>query len=130
MSVPTPSSSESIAAARRELHELTILSSAMLRLATRVQSRCDALRHTLGDDAPITDDDVDRLAPRPAAVAPPPIAAASDGFDDGDDDPAALMAISLAGEGMSREQIGDYLRQSFGMQETDALLDRVLPEER
>jgi hypothetical protein len=127
MSVPTPSSSESIAAARRELHELTILSSAMLRLATRVQSRCDALRHTLGDVAPITDGDVDRLAPRPAVDG---VRAAQPGHahSQDDDDPAALMAMSLAGEGMSRAQIGDYLRQSFGIQETDELLDRVLPD--
>jgi hypothetical protein len=126
MSVPIPSSSESIAAARRELHELTILSGAMLRLATRVQSRCDALRHTLGDVAPITDGDLDRLAPRPTeafAIAP-----AGSGHEQDDDDPAALMAMSLAGEGMTRAQIGDYLRQSFGVHETDALLDRVLPD--
>ena len=126
MSVPTPSSSESIAAARRELHELTILSSAMLRLATRVQTRCDALRHTLGDVAPITDDEVDRHAPPVAVgeVAPVAVAVAADGEED---DPAALMAMSLAGEGLSRAQIADYLQQSFGMGETSDLLDRVLP---
>ncbi len=113
-----------VTAARRELHELTILSSALLRLATKVQARCDALRHTLGDVAPIGEDEVDRHAPRQPAVEPSAGDASSD-----DDDPAALLAMSLAGEGLSRDQIADYLRRSFGMQQTDELLDRVLGDE-
>lgn len=113
-----------VTAARRELHELTILSSALLRLATKVQARCDALRHTLGDVAPIGDGEVDRYAPRHAA----PAAAGADPDTD-DDDPAALLAMSLASEGLSRDQIADYLRRSFGMQQTDELLDRVLGDE-
>lgn len=126
-----------VVAARRELHELTVLSSALLRLATKVQSRCDALRHTLGDVAPLDDAEVDRHAPR--GVALPGSGAAEPGHAEGDgaagsesgdeQDPAALLAMSLAGEGMSREQIAEYLAESFGMGETDALLDRVLPEE-
>ena len=112
-----------VTAARRELHELTILSSALLRLATKVQSRCDALRHTLGDVAPIGEDEVDRHAPRQAGAAP-----GADASTD-DDDPAALLAMSLASEGLSRDQIADYLRRSFGMQQTDELLDRVLGDE-
>ena len=110
-----------VTAARRELHELTILSSALLRLATKVQSRCDALRHTLGDVSPIGEDEVDRHAPRHGLDAAPGAEAGA-----GDDDPAALLAMSLAGEGLSRDQIAEYLRRSFGMQETDELLDRVL----
>ncbi|HEX8101264.1 MAG TPA: hypothetical protein VF533_01495 [Solirubrobacteraceae bacterium] len=119
-----------IVAARRELHELAVLSSALLRLATKVQSRCDELRKTLGEVAPIDEREVDQYAPRQidadgASVAPPGGAEAQSE----EDDPAALLAMSLAGEGMSRDQISDYLRQSFGMQDTDALLDRVLPEQ-
>ena len=112
-----------VTAARRELHELTILSSALLRLATRVQSRCDALRHTLGDVGPIAEAEVDRHAPRPGVSDAE--AHAGPRRED-DDDPAALLAMSLAGEGMSRAQIADYLRQSFGMQAPEPLLDRVL----
>ena len=119
-----------VLAARRELHELTILAGALLRLATRVQRRCDALRHTLGDPGPVEEAELDRYAPRdPAAVnaAAPGRDAGGTGTSQGD--PAELLAMSLAGEGLSREQIGEYLRQSFGMEQTDALLDRVLREE-
>lgn len=121
-----------IVAARRELHELTVLSSALLRLATKVQSRCDDLRRTLGDVAPLDDAEVDRHAPRrpDGAGAGPAAAPSASGHHDDEDDPAALLAMSLAGEGMSREQISDYLRRSFGMQDTDALLDRVLPDQQ
>ncbi len=117
-----------IVAARRELHELAVLSSALLRLATKVQGRCDELRRTLGDIAPVDDAEIDRHAPRRAdgAVGAPALA----GTDPDEDDPAALLAMSLAGEGMSRAEIGEYLRRSFGMQDTDALLDRVLPDQQ
>lgn len=117
---------DSILAARRELHELTVLSSALLRLATKVQSRCDALRHTLGDLEPIGEDEVDSLAPR-GVVAPVGAGDAPQGDDH--DDPAALLALSLAGEGMSREQISAYLQESFQMDDTRELLDRVLPHQ-
>ena len=118
-----------VVAARRELHELTVLSSALLRLATKVQARCDALRHTLGDIGPLDDAEVDRHAPRGVdAPEPAPVADGEADADAGDDqDPAALLAMSLADEGMSREQIAEYLQESFGMQETDVLLDQVLP---
>ncbi len=116
-----------ILAARRELHELTVLSSALLRLATKVQSRCDDLRHTLGDVTPIDDGEVDVHAPREHDVPVAP--GLPSGVQADEDDPAALLAMSLASEGMSRAEIGDYLRRSFGMQDTDALLDRVLPEQ-
>ena len=118
---------EPILAARRELHELTVLSSALLRLATKVQSRCDELRRTLGDVAPVGEEEVDVHAPRPQEIAAADGGAS--GQHDEEDDPAALLAMSLASEGMSRAEIGDYLRRSFGMQDTDALLDRVLPEQ-
>lgn len=113
-----------VTSARRELHELTILSSALLRLATKVQARCDALRHTLGDVGPIGEDEVDRHAPRHAE---PEVAAGETSSDD--EDPAALLAMSLAGEGLSRDQIAEYLRRSFGIEQTDELLDRVLGDE-
>jgi len=136
MSAERPQPDDPVLAARRELHELTVLASALLRLATKVHARCDALRYTLGDVGPVADEEVDRFAPRGAALAaaPRPASGAAaepgavgNGTDEGD--PAVLLAMSLAGEGMSREQIGDYLRQSFGMEDTDDLLDRVLPEE-
>jgi len=123
-----------VVAARWELHELTVLSSALLRLATKVQVRCDALRYTLGDVGPLDDAEVDRHAPPvgapdgPGAVAAAPGAGEDAGEAGGDQDPAALLAMSLADEGMSRDQIADYLEESFGMGETDALLDQVLPE--
>jgi hypothetical protein len=118
-------STDPVVAARRELHELTVLASALLRLATKVQSRLDELRHTLGDTQALDDAEIDRHAPRRLEVTAESALAEAQSEED---DPAALLAMSLAGEGMSREQIGDYLRQSFGMQETDALLDRVLPD--
>jgi len=117
-----------VVAARRELHELTVLSSALLRLATKVQTRCETLRHTLGDVEPLSDAEVDRHAP-PVAGSPTAEWPEAGGSPDDQEDPAALLAMSLAGEGMSREQIGEYLQQSFGMEDTDALLDRVLPQE-
>ena len=126
MSAERSQPADPVLAARRELHELTILAGALLRLATRVQGRCDALRHTLGDPDPVGEGDIDRYAPRDAAPAPA-AAAATSGATQGD--PAELLAMSLAGEGLSREQIGQYLRQSFGMEQTDALLDRVLGQE-
>ncbi len=124
MSVQSSPATDPVAAARRELHELTVLASALLRLATKVQTRCDALRHSLGDIAPLDDKEIDRHAPRGQGT-PDPVAEAGQ-----DDDPAALLAMSLAGEGMSREEISEYLRESFGMQETDELLDRVLADGR
>jgi len=136
MSAERPQPDDPVLAARRELHELTVLASALLRLATKVHARCDALRYSLGDTGPVGDEEVDRFAPRGAALtaAPQPASGAAtepgeagNGADEGD--PAALLAMSLAGEGMSREQIGEYLSQSFGMEDTEALLDRVLPEE-
>ena len=134
MSAERPQPDDPVLAARRELHELTVLSSALLRLATKVQSRCDALRYTLGDVGPLAEEEVDRFAPRSGMAAGGPEmtlgtgaeAEPGNGTDEGD--PAALLAMSLAGEGMSREQIGEYLRQSFGMEDTEALLDRVMPD--
>ena len=120
MNTEGPSDSDPVVAARRELHELAILSSALLRLATKVQSRCDTLRRTLGDLDPLAEEEVDRHAPR----EPQP----SHEVAGEKDEPAALLAMSLAGEGMSRHEISDYLRRSFGMQETSALLARVLPD--
>jgi len=126
---PEASRIDPVVAARRELHELAVLSSALLRLATKVQARCDALRYTLGDAAPLDEAEVDRHAPR--AVEPGGAVAADVEpiADAGEEDPAALLALSLAGEGLSRQQIAEYLEESFGMQETDELLDRVLPED-
>ena len=137
MSTPNgTAATDPVVAARRELHELAVLSSALLRLATKVQVRCDALRHTLGDVGSLDDAEVDRYAPRvedaaggPGAVAAGPVASDDgDAGAGGDQDPAALLAMSLADEGMSRDQIAEYLREAFGMRETDALLDQVLPE--
>lgn len=131
---PRTAAADPVVAARRELHELAVLSNALLRLATKVQVRCDLLRHTLGDIAPLDEAEVDRHAPRGAAAAVGPGGALSAGEDQGegaaadDQDPAALLAMSLAGEGMSREQIAEYLEESFGMGETDELLDQVLPQ--
>lgn len=131
---PNPSPvTDPVVAARRELHELTVLSSALLRLATKVQARCDALRHTLGDLAPLDEEEVDLHAPRgvgaAAASAPAPADGESASPEADDEDPAVLLAMSLASEGMSREQIAEYLEHSFGMEQTDELLDRVLPEQ-
>ncbi len=127
MSAEQAESTDPILAARRELHELTILSSALLRLATRVQQRCETLRHTLGDTAPIQAGEVDRYAPPGGERRARP--RDQEATEPEEEEPAALLAMSLAGEGMSREQIGDYLRHSFGMQDVEALLDRVLPRE-
>lgn len=126
-SEPRPTAIDPIVAARHELHELTVLASALLRLATKVQGRCDALRHTLGDVAPLDEDEVDRHAPRaPGGAAPVAPQGAAEAVEEGED-PALLLAMSLAGEGMTRDEIADYLRHSFGMEETDELLDRVMP---
>jgi hypothetical protein len=114
-----------LVAARRELHELTILTSALLRLATKVQARCDTLRHTLGDSDPLRDEEVDHHAPRNAGPTPPLRRAGVSQAEE----PAALLAMSLAGEGLTRAQISEYLHESFGMQDIDALLDRVLPDQ-
>jgi len=128
---PDASRTDPVVAARRELHELTVLSSALLRLATKVQARCDTLRHSLGDLEPLDEGEVDLHAPRGAAADGSATAAFAEAEADPDvgeeQDPAALLAMSLAGEGMSRGQIAEYLQESFGLEETDELLDRVLP---
>lgn len=129
MSTERPQRDDPIMAARRELHELAVLSSALLRLATKVQARCDELRRTLGDSGPLDEGEVDRHAPRGVGAGADAAKRPAGAGQSDEDDPAALLAMSLASEGMSREQIGDYLKRSFGMQDTDALLDRVLPEQ-
>ncbi len=85
MSAERSQPDEPILAARRELHELTVLSSALLRLATKVQGRCDELRRTLGDIAPVDDAEVDRHAPR--STGPPTAGDGADGGRAEDDDP-------------------------------------------
>jgi hypothetical protein len=119
----SPSNNEVLAEIRRELHELAVLSSALLRLATKVQTRCEELRRRMGALEPTEEDELSRQM---SWIAESPPAGATQRPSD-ESEPAALLAMSLAGEGMSRSQIGAYLRDSFGMQDTDALLERVLP---
>jgi hypothetical protein len=45
---------------RRELHELAVLSSALMRLATKVRSRCEALRQRMGSLAPLDEEELNR----------------------------------------------------------------------
>ncbi len=111
---------DAVEAARRELHELAVLSTALLRLATKVHSRCETLRSTLGDVEPLRSEEVDRHAPAVEGGG------GTRGAGSGDDDPVALLAMSLAVDGQSRAQIAAYLRTTFGLTDTDELLDRVL----
>lgn len=128
MATPSPSSdNDAVAEIRREMHDLAVLSSALLRLATKVQARCDALRQKVGGLAPLDEEELKRHVA--LVIEPAPAGARSIGTQRSGDEnePAALLAMSLAGEGMSRAQIGAYLRDSFGMHDADELLDRVLP---
>lgn len=123
----SPPNNEVLTEIRRELHELAVLSSALLRLATKVQARCDELRQRLGGLEPVEEEELSRHV-NWVAEGPSPDASGPGPQRGGDEkEPAALLAMSLAGEGMSRSQIGAYLRDSFGIQDTDELLERVLP---
>lgn len=129
MASGTPPDTEALAETRRELHDLAVLSSALLRLSTRVQSRCEALRHRLGDFEPLDEEELNRHVSWVAESAPAVTPGGVRGSRD-EEEPAALLAMSLAGEGMTRQQIGDYLRHSFGMQDAEELLQRVMPDQR
>jgi hypothetical protein len=111
----------SIRAARKELHELAILSAALVRLATRVHERCEELRESLGDTAPLEQTGLDEL------VNGAPVAEPGNGHAEAEQDPAALLAMTLAGQGHTRDEIASYLESRFGMEDADELLDRVLP---
>lgn len=118
---------EVVAEVRRELHELAVLSNALLRLATKVQARCEDLRQRMGSLEPIDEDELNRHVSWVAVPTDNAARAAGSQRTGNESEPAALLAMSLAGEGMSREQIGDYLRDSFGMHDADEMLDRLLP---
>ena len=117
---------DSIAAARRDLHELTVLAAALLRLTTKVHARCEELRESLGDLAPLQEDEILGVFRPSSDGSEPPLPVAPSGS--GDRSPAELLALSLAGEGMSREQIRDYLDSSYEIDDLDGMLDRVLPD--
>lgn len=126
---PTRHDADDLAAARRELHELAILSGALARLATKVHSRCEDLRLSLGvTEVGRPDPPVELVrAPDPAEEPPEEPAGGPGAVQPGELSPAELLAMSMAGSGSTREEIEQYLRDAFGMQDAHALVDRVLP---
>lgn len=129
MAAPNASSHDDDVASeiRRELHEVAELSTTIQALATSVQTRCEALSDRMSDLEPGHADELGRhmSSVHPLPAQPRSDAARRPGHEN---EPAALLAMGLAGEGMSRAQISEYLRDSFGMEDTDELLERVVPQ--
>jgi hypothetical protein len=97
--------------ARREAHELAILSGAFLKLAQRLSDRARALDDVLNG----------KSGPPAAGDSEPPPLAEDDALA-----PAVLMATNLAALGHSRDEIRTYLTDAFELEDPELVLDRAL----
>ena len=59
--------------------------------------------------------------PEPPSEEPPPAAAARNGDDAG----ARLVAMKMALDGSTREEVAAHLAEVYGLTDSDALLDDV-----
>lgn len=110
---------------RDPLDELAELADELLRQATDVRRQWSELGETLGlEPAP---------APRSAST-PAPSAPAAPGAANGqagtwpDADPVRLVALDMMLSGRSREEVGEYLRATFGEDVNPAVLDEIFSE--
>lgn len=106
---------------RDPLDELAELADELLRQATDVRRQWTELGETLGLEPP--------PAPR-RAEAPAGARRGGDGAGATwpDADPVRLVALDMMLSGRSREEVGEYLRATFGEDVNPAVLDEIFSE--
>ncbi|HEV3002601.1 MAG TPA: hypothetical protein VGW75_17820 [Solirubrobacteraceae bacterium] len=105
---------------RDPLDELAELADELLRQATDVRRQWTELGETLGLE--------------PAGPSPPRAARPAQRGADGEAgswpeaDPVRLVALDMMLSGRSREEVGEYLRATFGEDVNPAVLDEIFSE--
>ena len=121
------------ALAAERLRELGELSQAYVRWVEETRRRLDDLQHALevgADEAPL-----ERIRAALADAGEPALPAATAPTAEGDSqsdpvDAAQLVATQMALEGATRAEVERYLREEFGLEETEPILEGAFGQAR
>lgn len=121
------------ALAAERLRELSELSQAYVRWVEETRRRLDELQHALevgADEAPLERIRAALADAGEPALPGPAAPAVDDAPRDDPVDAAQLVATQMALEGATRAEVERYLREEFGLEETEPILEGAFGQAR
>jgi hypothetical protein len=107
------------------LDELTALADDLLEQASEVRRQWEELSETLGIEPP---EPAPPAEPSPAHTNGEQPVAPISGDEQNEADPVRLVALDMMLSGRSREEVREYLRETFGEGDREHILDEIFTQ--